>query len=145
MKFLTKTVLVAVCVFLLGSIIGAILRDPPKWALSVIDSSFYQDQCASGSFYGVRRGMTRRDVQIAFGMGQPDFRTDWYIVDESLGLPPDQLIAPVWTASVLPRHLMEANRWRALRKGYGPGFEMIVSFEGDEVVCADARYEVLLP
>lgn len=145
MRFSTKAVFAAVGSVILGSLIGATLCDPPKWALSIIDSTFYRDQCASGGFYGVRRGMSRRDVQMVFGMGRSDFRTEWYIVDETLGLPPDRLVAPVWRASVLPQRLMEADQWRALRKGYGPGFEMIVSFENDEVVCADVRYEVLLP
>jgi hypothetical protein len=142
--WLMRYALIATATFLLGLATGLAFANPPKWALSLIDSA-YSDQCESGAPFGVRRGMSRRDVLRSFGMLTADFRSDWYIVDEALGLPPDAIPSPLWRPGRLPANLMHAEQWRTLRRGYGPGFEMIISFDADRVTCADVQYEILLP
>lgn len=117
------------------------LTRPPRWILESIDSR-YSDQCLSAERFGIRPGMSRREVLMRFGMQDAGNRSDWYIRDAALGLPPDALFAPVWPVGRLPDRLETASDWTLIRAGYDLGYDMHIHFEQDRVQCADVVYHV---
>jgi len=126
---------------LVGGLVGASVSRPPKLAVALVASA-YADACRIGELFGIRRGMTRREVLRSFGMLDTDFESHWYVRDDAVGLPADQIEAPMWPAGRLPDRLMQAPEWRAVRAGYAAGFEMVITFGDDLVTCADLEIEI---
>ena len=137
--------IIGLLILSLGLCLGSVLANPPRLATSVV-AGLFSNPCTSGTLYGVRSGMTRYQVMRAFGLDTPAFESHWYILDKSAGLPPNQVVAPLWPAGNLPPRLAHADEWTAIRAGYSmDNFAMLITFSNERVTCARIQVRFSYP